>query len=244
MTTTRNRGPVIALIAADAAILWLARPDVGRLTTDLAHPRRWVAAAGSDHAAAVLAQTGLWLCAVWVAVAVVSVAASRVPGLVGELASVLARHAVPALLRRSIAGAVGASIFLAPLAAGAATPDGGSAPPVSVSASTPAPFDAGSWAWPTSSSTSQHTDGDPVPEPVPWPHGTSSPPPSGEVVVHCGDSLWAIAAHRLGPHADAQQIATVSAQWYQANRHTIGADPSLIRPGQHLHEPTEKGARS
>lgn len=259
MTPRRDRGMVIALVAADAATLWLARPDVRGLIGDLAHPRRWVAAAGSDGAAAVLAQTGLWLCALWMAIAVLSVAASRLPGLLGELASAFAVQAVPAVMRRSIAGAVGASIFLAPLAASAATPDRAASPPASASASAfgaapdatsaatsaPAsPFGDASWAWPTTSSTPQHTDGDPVPAPVPWPHGSSGPPPTAEITVHRGDSLWAIAARRLGPDADAHQIATVSKQWYQANRHAIGPDPSLIHPGQHLHEPNEKGARS
>lgn len=307
MGSTRDRGIAVSVVATDAAFLWFGRPHVTTLAADIAHPHRWVADAGSDGAVAALAQAGLWLCAIWVALAVLTVAASRLPGASGRLAGSLARHAVPAVIGRSIAGVVGASIFLAPLAAGAATPHRAPIPAsVSVSTAVPAtapklgvepasaptpasrqaPFDAGSWAWPTSppgssglpgppgssglpgpsgssglpgpsgspgssgsprspgSSGSQHADGDPVPAPVPWPQSPPKRSTASEVVVHRGDSLWAIAAHRLGPEADAQQISTASKQWYEANKPTIGSDPRLIHPGQHLHEPTEKGHQS
>ena len=248
----RDRVIVKILVTADAAFLWFGRPDLTALTTNITRPHRWVAAVGSDAAAAVLAQTGLWLCAVWVAVAVLSITASRLPGATGRLASTMARRAVPAVIRRSIAGAVGASIFLAPLAAGAHTPDRAPAASVSVGVSTPspsrpAPLDAGSWTWPTTpgrSAGSQHPDGDPVPVPVPWPQDPVTRTASRAIVVRPGDCLWAIAAQRLGPQADAHQIATVTKQWYEANKPTIGSDPRLIHPGQHLQAPTEKGHRS
>lgn len=68
-----------------------------------------------------------------------------------------------------------------------------------------------------------------------------------------GDSLWMIAAHRLGvavaggapsvadpsplDEADAAAIASYWPQVYAANRGAIGGDPNLITPGQVLHLP-------
>lgn len=60
---------------------------------------------------------------------------------------------------------------------------------------------------------------------------------SGEVVVHRGDTLWSIAAARLGPQADAQAIAAEWPRWYAANRHLIGNDPDLLRVGARLLTP-------
>jgi nucleoid-associated protein YgaU len=62
-------------------------------------------------------------------------------------------------------------------------------------------------------------------------------PSDGEVVVHRGDSLWAIAARHLGPGATDGQIATEWPRWYAENRAVIGPDPDLIQPGQRLRPP-------
>ena len=65
---------------------------------------------------------------------------------------------------------------------------------------------------------------------------------SGDHVVQPGESLWTIAASALPPHADAAHVASASAAWYDANRTTIGPDPDVIQPGQHLVSPhTEVG---
>ena len=58
-----------------------------------------------------------------------------------------------------------------------------------------------------------------------------------EVVVHRGDSLWGIAARHLGSSPDAAEVAAEWPRWYAANRHVIGADPDLLRPGQRLAPP-------
>jgi LysM domain len=60
---------------------------------------------------------------------------------------------------------------------------------------------------------------------------------SVEVVVHRGDTLWAIAERHLGPGATAAQVATEWPRWHAANRSTIGADPDLLLPGQRLTAP-------
>ena len=60
----------------------------------------------------------------------------------------------------------------------------------------------------------------------------------GEVTVTPGDSLWLIAAQRLGPDASDEAIAAAWPRWYAANEHEIGPDPSLIVPGQVLRTPS------
>ncbi|MGO4436088.1 LysM peptidoglycan-binding domain-containing protein [Paenarthrobacter sp. RAF9] len=52
-----------------------------------------------------------------------------------------------------------------------------------------------------------------------------------------GDSLWSIAASRLGPFATDVDIALSWPKWYDANRSTFGADPTLLQPGQVLQPP-------
>jgi nucleoid-associated protein YgaU len=62
--------------------------------------------------------------------------------------------------------------------------------------------------------------------------------PGGQPVqVRSGDSLWLIAARRLGPQATDMQVATAWPRWYAANRSVIGDDPALIEPGQLLRAP-------
>jgi nucleoid-associated protein YgaU len=61
------------------------------------------------------------------------------------------------------------------------------------------------------------------------------------VTVRPGDSLWLIAARRLGVGATPRQIDAAWREWYAANQALIGADPNVIHPGQVLVDP---GARS
>jgi nucleoid-associated protein YgaU len=63
------------------------------------------------------------------------------------------------------------------------------------------------------------------------------------ITVRTGDSLWSIAADRLGPGA---AVADIDAAWrelYAANRQAIGADPDLIHPGLDLEPGTNRKAR-
>lgn len=62
-------------------------------------------------------------------------------------------------------------------------------------------------------------------------------PPSAEVVVHRGDSLWTIARRHLGPGATDTEVAAAWPRWYAANRDVIGPDPGILRPGQVLRAP-------
>jgi nucleoid-associated protein YgaU len=65
------------------------------------------------------------------------------------------------------------------------------------------------------------------------------------VTVRPGDSLWAIAAERLGGTPSAARIQAEWPRWYAANRRMIGTDPNLVRPGASLLVPeparTENG---
>jgi hypothetical protein len=58
-----------------------------------------------------------------------------------------------------------------------------------------------------------------------------------EVTVRPGDSLWSLAAVRLGPLASDVDIAREWPRLYQANRAVIGESPHLLRPGQVLKLP-------
>jgi nucleoid-associated protein YgaU len=57
------------------------------------------------------------------------------------------------------------------------------------------------------------------------------------VVVHRGDTLWAIAARHLGPGATAEEVAQAWPRWHESNRSVIGDDPDLLLPGQQLTPP-------
>ncbi|HET7415288.1 MAG TPA: hypothetical protein VFI97_06280 [Arthrobacter sp.] len=62
------------------------------------------------------------------------------------------------------------------------------------------------------------------------------------VTVQPGDSLWALCAEHLGPYATDLEIAAEWPRWYAENRQTIGADASLLLPGQILRIPTTTDA--
>lgn len=63
------------------------------------------------------------------------------------------------------------------------------------------------------------------------------------VRVRPGDSLWAIAARRLGGDPTDAAVAHAWPRWHHANRARIGADPDLLVPGQLLHPPTTEESR-
>ena len=61
--------------------------------------------------------------------------------------------------------------------------------------------------------------------------------PTAVLLIRPGDTLWAIAAHRLGPGASSAEIAAYVGALYRTNRATIGPDPDLLHPGQALRLP-------
>jgi nucleoid-associated protein YgaU len=66
---------------------------------------------------------------------------------------------------------------------------------------------------------------------------TPDRPVGADVVVRAGDSLWSIAAARLGPSPPAGAVARAWPRWYAANADRIGPDPGLIHPGLLLRDP-------
>ncbi|MDQ2835812.1 MAG: hypothetical protein M3Y89_00130 [Actinomycetota bacterium] len=65
--------------------------------------------------------------------------------------------------------------------------------------------------------------------------------PDRQVTVTAGDSLWTIAASRLGPAASDSEIAIEWPYWYRENRSVIGPNPGLLRPGTTLLAPDNAG---
>ncbi|HWL38601.1 MAG TPA: hypothetical protein VNQ77_20605 [Frankiaceae bacterium] len=63
------------------------------------------------------------------------------------------------------------------------------------------------------------------------------------VVVAPADTLWGIAARRLGARATAALTAATWPRWYAANRPLIGPDPGRLVPGQPLVPPPHGGDR-
>lgn len=89
----------------------------------------------------------------------------------------------------------------------------------------------------------------PTTTPPPVAHASESPePPSTDEqpedaarhTVAPGESLWRIAADRLGPGASDTAVAQEWPRWYAANAAAIGPDPNLIRPGQELLAPPKE----
>lgn len=61
---------------------------------------------------------------------------------------------------------------------------------------------------------------------------------AADVRVRPGDSLWALAADRLGPDASATEVDHAWRRLYRLNRSVVGPDPDLIHPGQQLRLPS------
>lgn len=200
-----------------------------------------------------------WAVVGYLALAVAVAALAHLPT-VGGVVRGVALRLTPGLVRRAVDSAVTAGLVASlattihPMAATAATP------PAAVAARGPGTVVVGSpLDWPGLPTI---TPGHPAaatppsakppsaqrthPQP-PEPHRTPnvrlvSPAPRHDsahtaVVVQPGDTLWSIAAGRLGPGASAARINAAWHAWYAANRAVIGPNPGLIQPGQRLVAP-------
>jgi hypothetical protein len=218
--------------AADSAVLATMCPNWTQLATDLDAPHRWLARAGTDGAALTLVGAALWCAALWLAIALCFAIAATLPGRSGVLARAVGTRLVPAVLMRAVAGVAGVSVLITPVTARGTTPRVAALAGPAV----PAP------SWPVDP---QHgrvrinwpTDKPASPPPRPIPTHAASPDAEATVDVHPGDSLWLIAARRLGQHASDAEIAAAWPRWYAANADVIGGNPSLIRPGEVLRAP-------
>jgi nucleoid-associated protein YgaU len=260
MRTSENFRAGAALLGS-AAVLVGCSSEPRRLCHGLRAPHAWVAAAGSDAAVEALAGTMLWLVALWTTLALSATALSLLPGRVGRLARSVARRITPAVLRRLVVATAGTSILISPVAASAGPIAGGTATP-SARAATPAAGAAAHTLAVTPRLPMDRTGSSASNRPAAPPHsmppspsmpplrraGTLAPavaPPAGSdarVTVRAGDSLWSIAARRLGRSPSAARIQAEWPRWYAANRGSIGADPDLIRPGASLLVPPPASA--
>jgi nucleoid-associated protein YgaU len=228
----RGKAQLLALTVGTAFVLVTCRPRLGELAGGLRSPRQWVAEVGPDAAVSAVAGALLWLVALWLALGLIVTAASLLPGRLGRLGSAAAHRLTPVALRRLVAAATSTSILLSPATA-LATPSGGGSPAPAAATSIPAV------GWPTDPGPASH----PVPVPPASPSAqpdaerATGPDNAGLLRVGAGDSLWSIAAHRLGPTATRAQIQREWPRWYTANRPLIGPDPNLIRPGTSLRIP-------
>ncbi len=249
---------VAALVLGDAAVLVALRPRWSFVADGLARPGRWLDVAGPDVAVAALCTALLWLAAAWIAVGLAAGLGSRLPGAVGRTCARCTQVVVPRVLLRVVIGTAGLGVLAAPAAqaaqaapagwTSAAHPTSSGVPsptwPVTPSVQTPsASTSVAPPTWPASSTpTSTPTQ---LPASTPpcckWPTWTATPPstarPSTRSQVRRGDSLWLLAARRLGARADTTDITQYWPEIYRANRDVIGDDPSVIRPGQVLDLP-------
>jgi nucleoid-associated protein YgaU len=264
MNTATTR--TAALAAADAVVLLVLRPRWTALADGLAHPRSWLAGA-PDAALATASGALLWVVAVWIAIGLTAGAGARLPGTVGRLSGRCARVVVPQVLLRVIIGSTGLGLLAAPAAHAAAPAEARPPAAVSTQASasaaqswlpgatpptdTPLPS-AGAVSFADTVLADTVLAGTSLAGTVPaptWPVGANAgrspalPPPtpptsdSSTQRVRPGDSLWLLAARRLGTHAGDHDVAHYWPQIYAANRSVIGDDPSVIHPGQVLNLP-------
>jgi nucleoid-associated protein YgaU len=224
-----------ALVGCDVGALYALRRAPVRAVHRIGAPHAWFATAGADRAIATLTAAALWLAAAWLGAGLAFSLAARLPGAVGTAAGTAGRVVLPRLVLRLVAGSAGLGVLVAPLAAGAHPPPR-PAPTSATAPALPGP------AWPSEPGTPT-VPGPSWPSRQPATHPPPAPSPaarerSSETVrVRSGDSLWLLAARRLGPDADAQQIGVEWPRWYAANRAVIGPDPDLIVPGQVLRAP-------
>lgn len=227
--------------------------------------QQWAAVTGPVPAAPADALTGLVaatgaLTALWLAVGFAVSLAAGLPGPTGTRARALSRRISPPAVRRAAALVLGGV-----LVASAATPalatrpsqPGADGDPVTVTRVVPPPTDGfspdlvpaaappatGGTPRPTARPTAGPATRGPAadlgvlgPRPPRDAPDRTAPAPSTVTVVP-GDSLWAIAAARLGPDAGAAEVAAAWPRWFAANREVVGADPDLLLPGQVLHAP-------
>jgi nucleoid-associated protein YgaU len=233
-----GRSVAVAVLAgADAVAVITARHAPTLVVRRAQTPHAWLAAAGLDRLLLTCALALLWAVACWLGLGLLAVAAGHVPGAAGAAARAVSRMILPRLLLRVVAGSAGLGIVLAPALAQAATPGATSTAatprhPVATAVA-PNPHETPPPAWPSSPGAVAGPRWPSTPAKAPAPAGTCTDP----VRVHAGDSLWLLAAHRLGPHADPGATAAEWPDWYAANRQRIGPDPALIRPGQLLTPP-------
>ena len=227
-------GWLVGLAAGTAVLVTSTGPLLARVDDPTAAPDAAVATA-----AAVLG----WLVLCWLALGVtltlvgaLSGALTSAAGPWGDSRSSVAPSVVRQAVQRSIrvslvAGAVGSAVVAPTVAIASPTP---SAADVRLT-DRPAPS-----TWPVLDRPAH--PGAPTATHAPTPAAAAEPTApartgEGRYRVRSGDSLWSIAARHLPAGASQAEIARAWPRWWRLNREVVGADPSLIRPGQVLRVP-------
>lgn len=221
--------------------------------------QRWRAGAArqqslafEDQLGIIANTTGLIVIVWWAMSLAVAVAAALLERSGRTRAAAATGRFSPAFMRRLALAGVGIQLLAAPVAtAGTPSPgpDPGPLPRPAVSAPwSPTAADVPSPGPPVNPGSAlgpelcpQWTPSAPAIEPGPLAaQQLRSQGPAqggGEVTVRAGDSLWSLAAGRLGPYATDVEIAAAWPRLYEANRAVIGDSPHLLRPGQILRLP-------
>ncbi len=181
----------------------------------------------------------------WLTLTMVLASAARLPGSIGRYCAGLRDRYAPAVVQRWAAVVLGASVTAVVLPGTAATAAqvAGPSPGWSPSAGGPGDGSADREVLPEEPTEAEVPRPGWVPNrPAPRPDadlltGRTRPDDDRSVVVLRGDSLWGIAAARLGAGASTAEIARAWPRWYAANRQVIGDDPDDLRPGTRLHPP-------
>ncbi len=215
-------------------------------------------AAAADALTLLLALAALLLL-LWLALGLTLGALAVLPGAIGRWAVRSADRLTPARAARATALLLGSAVATAALPTTAvADPTGpGAGAGTTVVATAPDPGFAPQGASAFGTVGAAHAGSGPAPDPgfLPRPPvvrhivaPTVISPPGGlpaprGVVVHRGDTLWAIAARDLGPDATDAEVAAHWPRWFAANREVVGSDPDRILPGQVLSRPTREVTR-
>jgi len=241
-----HANPFAAIALAGANLV--AAVGAGYLFFSTAHDA-WsaISAAGpadpADGILLVVALVGALL-SMWLGLGMSVSALAALPGALGQTSNVLAARIAPAAARTVVALILGTTLTAA-LVPGIAFADTGRTAPI---ASSQIVFGGLADAAPDASFrlvSDARPAADAAPPPSWFPDKATSArtsserqgPHAGRVAVHRGDTLWSIAAHRLGPKATSPEIDAEWHRWFAANRKVIGADANAIEPGQLLSPP-------
>ena len=183
----------------------------------------------------------------WLGLGTALSALSALPGALGQACGAMAARIAPAAVRKVVAFVLGTALTaaLVPGTALARTENEAPRPAVVASAQhdlprvTDLPDAAPDASFRFVSDSLNDTDAAPSPSWSARQPASGVSPTNGrdDVVVLRGDSLWSIAARHLGPAATNTEIDAEWPTWFAVNRHVIGNDPNLIKPGQRLSPP-------
>jgi hypothetical protein len=194
MNERRLRPSTAVLITADVLVLLRFAPHWTTLARDLEAPREWVSRVGVDAAAITVTKALLWLAACWMALGLLALLASVLPGRIGRLGAQVTDRALPAAMRRMVVGAAGVSLVLGPLPALAEGSSSPAPPTAAISIVAPAV------GWPADHATPQLTPSISPSAPVPRLNWPSTPPAAGKPPTQTSRPVarYGLRAHRLG----------------------------------------------